>query len=261
MHQHVGGLSMAPLARAATGARIVAHLHGVSAEGGGRGPIETLSRGADAIIATSRSVAALAPRPATVIYPGTEVADGPVASAEPAPPILGVAARLEPIKGLSDLIVALPEVAASVSDVQLEVAGEGSQRRELERIAIAHGVADRVRFLGWQADLSAHYARWSVFVQPSLYEGFGIAALDAMAHGVPVIATEVGGTPELIESGASGVLVPAGAPDDLAAAAIAILTDSALRGDLARAAHARAHVFSADRMARQTAGVYDEVVA
>lgn len=259
VHQHVGGHSLAPLVRSATHASIVAHLHGTESESARGNPVTTLSRGADEVVATSRAVADVAPRAARVVYPGAVVAQMPAARSGL---IIGAASRLEPIKALDDLIRAAPRIVAALPAAKIEIAGTGSEHEALERAARDAGVADIVRFLGWQSDLSSCYRRWTVFVQPSLYEGFGIGALDAMAAGLPVIGTAVGGVPELVVHDRTGLLVAPRAPAALADAVVSLAAHPNRARVLGEAGRARvAAEFGVERMAREMAHVYDRALA
>jgi glycosyltransferase involved in cell wall biosynthesis len=119
-----------------------------------------------------------------------------------------------------------------------------------------------IEFLGWIDDLKPVLAGWDVFVMPSLEEGFPVAALDAMAAGLPVLATSVGGVPELIQDGKTGCLVPPGDSDALAAGLRLLLANPELRLDMGTAGyrHVRDH-FRVDKMAQNFARLYDELLS
>jgi D-inositol-3-phosphate glycosyltransferase len=154
--------------------------------------------------------------------------------------------RVEPLKGLDSLIEALALLVAQRPALRervrvLLVGGEpeeraaawNSEQRRLDGLRQQHGVAPLVRFVGAQphADLPALYAAADLFVMPSHYESFGMAALEALACGTPVVASDVGGLRILIEHGRSGALVP---PTD--AAALAAQLDTLLHDEEQRAA-------------------------
>ena len=120
------------------------------------------------------------------------------------------AGRLAPVKGHADLIRALAPLLNRDSDMELHIAGEGPERSSLEALAVRLGCSQRVRFLGQREDLPDLLAKADAFVLPSLSEGFGLAVVEAMAMGVPVIATKVGGVPEVVPSWAHEWLVPPG---------------------------------------------------
>ncbi len=175
------------------------------------------------------------------------------------PLVIGTAGRLAPIKGVVYLLRAMPAVLRSTGDAVLEILGEGFAEDELRAEAARLGIEDRVRFLGWRADLGQWLERFDVYVQPSLSEGLSISTLEAMARGRPVIATEVGGTCQLVAPG-SGVLVPPGDDAALADAVTALLSDPQRRRALARGAWERAQDFSEAKMVRAMSAVYDELL-
>jgi glycosyltransferase involved in cell wall biosynthesis len=219
--QHSGGRTIRRLA-VMSGARVVLHVHGYVSESRGIYPSVFSGTDADAIIANSRATAEQirATGRVYVIYPGAEAS-----GARPYRPageavgafVLGAASRLAAVKGLDVLVEAVARVLGEFPGMRLEIAGSGPERRSLEAAARNAGIQDRVAFLGWCEDLAPLLATWDLFVQPSRAEGFGLAALDAMAAGVPVIASAVGGLVELIEDGRSGWLVPADDAKALAA--------------------------------------------
>jgi glycosyltransferase involved in cell wall biosynthesis len=241
-------------------AKRVAHLHGEHTEAGAPLPLEPFIRGAHAVIATSRAVAAAAPGSATVIYPGVEIPPS-AASVESRGPTIGTVGRLEPIKGLGSLLEAAAVLQGRYPDLRVELAGSGTCESRLRSRAADLGLGDSVSFLGWREDVNALHGRWHVFAQPSLHEGFGLGALEAMAAGLPVVATATGGLPELVEDGQTGLLVPAGAVDALADRLGRLLADERLRSQMGDAARRRARrSFSVDEMAAKTARVYDRLL-
>src|SRR6266566_2513055 len=177
---------------------------------------------------------------------------------EPGSQIVGVVARLEPEKGQQTLIEAWPEVLRKVPDAYLLIVGEGSRRDFLEQLAAAHRVAHRVVFTGRRDDIPAVTAALDVAVLPSLREAQGLSILEAMALSRPVVASDVGGIPEMIEDGRTGLLVPHDNPEALAAAIVRLLTDHSLADTLARAAHDLVHDrFCIELMVRAVEEIYD----
>jgi len=151
-------------------------------------------------------------------------------------PWLLTVARLDYHKGIDTVIRALPAIRAAVPTVRYAVAGIGSRRSALEALARELGVEDAVRLLGFVGDeeLPALYNAADVFVLASrrydlLVEGFGIAIVEASASALPVIASRSGGIPEAVRDGETGVLVDPDNPAAVAAAAIRLLGDEALR--------------------------------
>ena len=174
-------------------------------------------------------------------------------------PIVGVVARLEPEKGHPTLLEAWTSVAAAVPDATLMIVGEGSRRAALEAMAAELGVADRVVFTGRRDDVPAVTAALDVAVLPSYREALGLTVLEAMALSRPVVASEVGGIPEMIEDGRTGLLVPPRDPDALAAAIIRLLRDHPLADTLGRNGHDMVHErFCIELMVRAVEAIYDD---
>jgi glycosyltransferase involved in cell wall biosynthesis len=117
---------------------------------------------------------------------------------------LGVAARLYPVKGVALALHALRALAAQGVDASLAVAGAGPERERLERVARELGIAGRVRFLGAVSDMQAFYRGVDCLLHPPLTEAFGLVAIEAAAHGCPVIAAAIDGLPEAVVDGVTG---------------------------------------------------------
>jgi glycosyltransferase involved in cell wall biosynthesis len=154
--------------------------------------------------------------------------------------VVGIVARLDPVKNHALLIDAFAAVRAEVPRVTLVIVGEGPLRGSLESRARSLGVASDVHFFGVSNDVASIYRDLDVFVLPSNAEGTSMSILEAMASGVCVVATAVGGTSDLLANGATGMLIPAGNPTALANALIVVLRDHGLRRHLADAGRARA---------------------
>jgi glycosyltransferase involved in cell wall biosynthesis len=182
------------------------------------------------------------------------------------PPYCLFVGNLEPRKNLPALIEAFAQVrrrlgAAGLS-AQLVLAGTRAWLHAgIFRAVETHGLAASVVFTDYVplADLPALYAGAMCFVFPSLYEGFGLPVLEAMAAGAPVVAARTGSIPEV--AGDAALLVDASAPTELAAAIEAVLTDPALRERLIARGRARAATFEWNTVARETRAVYDSVYA
>ena len=174
-------------------------------------------------------------------------------------PLLGVVARLEPEKGHRHLIEAMPAILQASPDARLAVIGEGSEADALRAQADSLGVASRVVFTGRREDVSALTADFTIAVLPSLREAQGISLLEAMARRVPVVASDVGGIPEVVTDGSDGRLVPPGDAAALAAAIVELLGDPELRRRLGDAGHDTvADRFSIQAQVRRIEAVYDE---
>jgi glycosyltransferase involved in cell wall biosynthesis len=171
-------------------------------------------------------------------------------------PVIGAVARLVPVKGLRYLVAAMPEILHRCPDTHLIVAGDGDQRSGLEALARELAVFDRVHFLGFRRDAAAVTAALDVFVLPSLNEGLGRVLVTAMALGVPVVATKVGGVPEVVEDERQGLLVPSADPQALSRAVTVLLTDRAYAASLGMAGRTRALLFTSEVMLKLHAELY-----
>jgi glycosyltransferase involved in cell wall biosynthesis len=177
-------------------------------------------------------------------------------------PLVGEIGRLCDVKGQRELIVALaqvPEARAVLVGADLEQGGafQTALEHEAERL----GVRDRVVFAGRREDAHAVLAALDVLALPSWTEGLPLVALEAMAQRRPVVATPVGGTPEVVVDGETGLLVPPRDPDALAAALRRLLDDADLRRRMGEAGYERVRErFSADAMTQRVLELYDEVV-
>jgi glycosyltransferase involved in cell wall biosynthesis len=161
--------------------------------------------------------------------------------------------RLAPQKALHVMLDAI----ARAPEMVLALLGEGPLEQELRAQAGKLGVSDRVHFLGFRPDVADYVAAADIFCLSSVWEGVPLAAQEAILLGTPVVATRVGGMPELIEDGVSGLLVSPGDADGLAAALRKVAGDHALREQLARSARERLHTtFSTERMLARLNDLY-----
>jgi glycosyltransferase involved in cell wall biosynthesis len=171
---------------------------------------------------------------------------------------VGIAGRLIAGKGHSFLLEAHAAAARGCPKLRLLVAGDGPLREPLEREARVRNAT--VRFTGYLSDMRAFMNACDVLAfptEPALGEGFGLAALEAMASGRPVVATRVGSLPEVVRARETGLLVRPGAVDELAVALVELAEDDVLRRELGVRAEERARsVFSVDAMVERTLAVY-----
>ena len=270
VHQHMGGRFAQWVLRAATGGRLIAHLHSAVSEGRGPSPARALAHNADEVVATSRYVAERARREAgaeaRVIYPcaphvNQEVVGGRTARSAEDGLVIGAAGRLVALKGVEGLIRAFAMVRESSPTARLEIAGTGPLLAHLQLVATGLDLGDAVTFLGWRHALRDALAGWDVFCSASLEEGFGIAVLEAMAHGLPVVAANAGGLSELVDDGRTGLLVPPSDSAALAAALGRVLANPELRAALGGAARVRASsTFSAERYLRDVESLYESLL-
>jgi glycosyltransferase involved in cell wall biosynthesis len=194
--------------------------------------------------------------------PSTEAAPG-AAALRAEGPVVAAIAVLRRQKRIDVLLDAAPAILAAVPDARIAIVGDGPEREALHAHAAARGLADEPR-LAWlpfdPPDAAPHLAATDVYVLPSGWEAFPIGVLEALAAGVPQVATDVGGTREAVTA-ETGVLVPPRDPGRLAEAVIALLRDPDRRVRMAAASRARhAERFTIETMLARTAAVYDRAL-
>ena len=172
-------------------------------------------------------------------------------------PVVGTVGRLVPVKDHRTLLAAFRRVAEQHPAGRLVIVGDGPLRGDLVRLAGTLGLSDRVRFLGERRDIPQLLRAFDLFVLSSVSEGMPLTVLEAMAAGVPVVATRVGGVPEAVVDRETGWLVPPGDPESMAGAVLALLADPARRAALGRRAQERAcGQFDVQQMADAYARAY-----
>lgn len=177
-------------------------------------------------------------------------------------PIVLIAARLHPEKGYEPLLQAFAEVLKRVPAAVLLIAGTGPLENHYRRLAALHSLGDSVRFLGFRHDLPDLISAAEVVVLPSLAEAFGLAAAEALYLGTPVVASRVGGLPEIVDDDVDGLLVSPNQPPALAEALVRVLTQPDLRARLAGSGRQKVKErFSFQAMVREYERVYDELDA
>lgn len=180
-----------------------------------------------------------------------------------APEILNVG-RMVPVKGQSLLIEAMAELMRRGIEARLTIVGDGPKRPELEALAGRLGVTGRIEFAGAvaQDETLGYYERADVFATPSFAEGLPVVLMEAMATGLPVVASRIMGIPELVEEGVSGRLIAPGRADELADALAELLIDGAeRRAEAGRAGRAKVVAeFAVERTAAQLLAVFRESV-
>jgi len=154
--------------------------------------------------------------------------------------VVGYAGRLSIEKGLIHLLAASAQLLRGGIPLRVLIIGDGPQRKELEKLSLELGLGDRVLFPGFQEDIAEWILCMDVFILPSLTEGTPMALLEAMACGVPAIASAVGGVPQVIEHGETGILVSPGRAEEIGNAVLALFADPAARQKLAKNALALA---------------------
>ncbi len=174
-------------------------------------------------------------------------------------PVVGAVTRLAPVKDPANLIRAFAVVLDTRPAARLVLVGDGPLRAECEALVARLGMAERVHFAGVRRDVADLMAAFDVTALSSVDEGLPRTVLESMAAGVPVVATRVGGVPEVVVDGATGVLVPSADAAALAAGLGRVLDDPAWSAGLARAARSAIGDFDAGTMVRRTEALYDEL--
>ncbi len=175
--------------------------------------------------------------------------------------VIGSLAALETRKGHGYLLAAAALLKARGLGLEYRIAGDGPLRGTLEAESRRLGLGDDVRFLGFIDDPAEFFSGIDVFAMPSLYEGLGVAALEAMAAGKPVVATRVGGLGESVLDGVTGILVSSGDADALAQALAKLAGSPDLAQSMGRRGRARAReVFSLENTAAQNELFYRELL-
>lgn len=175
---------------------------------------------------------------------------------------LGTAGRLAPMKGFEYLLDAISLLKERSVDVELRVAGSGSELENLTGRAAALGISDRVTFVGQVCRMEDFYRSLDVFILPSVStEGLPLVVLEAMAVGVPVVATDLAGAPEVISHGANGLLVPTRDAAALADAIAILAADPVLRENFSKAGNETVRKeFEVSRVAAEVTEIYRDLV-
>jgi len=175
--------------------------------------------------------------------------------------LMGTVGRLHRAKGLADLLAALAQVRERIPTVRLLLVGDGELRGELEAQTQSLGLSSVVTFAGIRADVPEILAALDIFVLPSLWEGMPLVLLEAMAASLPVVVTAVGGTPEVVVDGVTGLLVPPRDPAALAQAIIRLLRDPDLRRRMGRAGRRQIEQhFAIGETVRQVEALYEALL-
>ncbi|MHB1044085.1 MAG: glycosyltransferase family 4 protein [Eubacteriales bacterium] len=207
----------------------------------------------------------------TVVYNGIDL-EALAASRRPAvwrdklgctggEPLVGMVARLHPVKGHRYFLEAAREVLAALPEARFVIAGEGPGREAMEQLAGRLGIEDSVVFTGFVEEVWPLMADLDLLVVPSLWEGFGLTAVEALALGVPVVAADVGGLPEAVRHGETGLLVAPGDTAALSRGIIWMLEHPSEAAEMARrGGEAVRREFSASTMAARTVEVYRKLL-
>jgi glycosyltransferase involved in cell wall biosynthesis len=262
VHADFYGLTAARLARVPVRASTKHGFNDFRASRGFAAADRAVARDADPHIAISRGLArylseteGFAESRFSVVHYGIDA--GP----DPPPPgdssRLVCVGRLVAIKGHETLLRAFAHARAQVPELELDIVGEGPLDTHLRRCAAELVPAGAVRFRGRLAPVQSAYEEAAIVVVPSLGEGFGMVALEAMERGRPVIASNVGGLPEIVADGRTGLLVPPAEARPLADAIVALASDEARAATFGAEARLRAtSLFTQDRCTQRTVALY-----
>jgi sugar transferase (PEP-CTERM/EpsH1 system associated) len=224
----------------------------------------------DVVVAVSDDAANLAvrvervnPRKVRRIWNGVDTElYSPRGQAETRPHVIGTVARLSVEKDQKTMLAAFRLVTREVPEARLVFAGDGLSAPELKDTAMKLGIADSVTFLGKCFDIPAVLSQFSVFTLSSVTEGISMTILEAMATGLPVVATDVGGNREIVNPPECGLIVPPREPRALADAYLALLCDPARRAKMGDAARTRiVQHFSLKKMLADYIELYEELLA
>ena len=173
-------------------------------------------------------------------------------------PVVTLVARLVPVKNIP---LFLKMVSLLDRDVVAAIVGDGEERASAEREAARLGIAERCRFLGWQSDVRAVYAASDVVALTSLNEGSPVSLIEAMAAGRPVVATAVGGVPDVVGDAVSGLLAPSGDAEALARAVMSLVRDPQRRERMGAEARSAAYPrYDVSRLLADVGALYESLV-
>lgn len=175
--------------------------------------------------------------------------------------VIGTVANLRREKAYPDLLAAAAVAVAAEPRIRVVAVGQGPCEAEIRALHAELGLGERVLLLGYQEDAVRTMAGFDVFTLASRHEGLPVALMDALVLGLPVAATSVGGIPQAVTHDREGLLVPAGRPDLLAEAFLALAGDAERRADMGRAAAARGPDFDAAVATRRLEEIYREAAA
>lgn len=185
----------------------------------------------------------------------------PAADSDKCPTVIGTVAVLEERKGHRFLLEAAALLKRGGHRLKYRFAGDGSERERLQQIVLELGLREDVEMIGFVSDIPGFLSTIDIFVLPSVYEGLGVAILEAMAAGKPVVATRVGGIPELVSDTITGLLVPAKDCGALAQAISKLLSQPGLAQQMGESGRARVRKhFTVEQMAKKNEDFYYELL-
>lgn len=176
-------------------------------------------------------------------------------------PMAGIVARLDRQKGHTYLLTAFAKVVETLPQAKLLVVGDGYLRGDLEKQTRGLGITSQVTFTGWRNDVPRIMADLDLLILPSLWEGFGLVLLEAMAMAKPIVATRVSAIPEIMVDGETGILVPPKDPNSLAEAIIRLVQNPSRAREMGRKGRERLEKeFSVEKMVKQAERVYESLI-
>ncbi|MGI9103748.1 MAG: glycosyltransferase [Terriglobales bacterium] len=261
IHHHSADWRVRWIVRRAVAAPILLHLHGPAVDETSHPvPLPISTRDADRIIAVSQAVLPYIRASAEVVHTGVETGS-PTSDAARDGIVIGTAGRLVAVKAIDLLVRAFALAHEKLPHLRLEIAGDGPDRKRLETQVAQLHLQEAVRFLGWQNPLRPVMRRWAIYVQPSVEEGLGYSMLEAMAEGLPVVATRVGGIPEVVIDAGTGWLVPRSDVDAMAYRIEELARNANLRSHMGVQGRARAmEKFSAEGFVRRIEDIYRQML-
>lgn len=172
--------------------------------------------------------------------------------------IIGTIGTLTTLKGQQYLLKAVKIALDKGCDIKLEIIGSGPEQAKLEQLSAKLGMQKNIKFLGFIKDIKKRIANWDIYVQSSLSESFGLATLEAMANGLPIIATNVGATEEVV--GKNGILVKPADEKSLTSAIIKLTKNKKLLENYSQKSYLQAQKFSLRKMISQTEKLYSNLL-
>jgi len=175
--------------------------------------------------------------------------------------IIGTVGRLVPVKGHEFLIKAAKYIISKYPEAFFVFTGDGPLEHNLKRQALELGINNNIIFLGWRSDAAKIISVYDIFSLPSLNEGMGRVLAEAMALGKPIVASNVGGIPDLVTHGKNGFLVPARNPEKLAKYIQILIEDKEKKEKMGQAGKEMAKIFSKEKMVENIANLYEKLLA
>ncbi|MDO9566917.1 MAG: glycosyltransferase family 4 protein [Candidatus Desulfaltia sp.] len=173
--------------------------------------------------------------------------------------VVGTVGRLTPVKGHKYLIKAAGKIVKTRPDTTFVFLGDGELSDELKKMTFSLGIEENIKFLGWRPDVAEVMSTFDIFALPSLNEGMGRVLVEAMALGKPIVASDIGGIPDLVVDGENGYLVPVGDVETLAARIRRLLDDPGKREEMGNTGQRYALKYSSEEMMKKIDRLYREL--